>query len=72
MNQPICRSLGKLLKDNDISMQETYSESYGWWEYNIKMNIAEIGFENVKNTELIHNSGEWKTFVTVMMSVRVP
>jgi len=42
------------------------------WEDNIKMDLQEVGCENMEWINLVHNSGRWRALVHAVMNLRVP
>jgi hypothetical protein len=42
------------------------------WEYNIKIDISEIGFECVNWVHLAQDRGRWRGLVIEVMNLRVP
>jgi hypothetical protein len=42
------------------------------WEDNIKMDLQEVGCEGMDWMELAQDTDGWRTFVNVVMNLRVP
>jgi hypothetical protein len=42
------------------------------WEYNIKMNLREIGIDGVNWIQLAQDRVQWLSFVDTEMNLRVP
>jgi hypothetical protein len=42
------------------------------WEDNIRMNLREIGLEDVDSIHLAQDRDQWRTFVNTVMNIRVP
>jgi hypothetical protein len=42
------------------------------WEGNIKMNLSEIGFEDVDWIHLAQDRDRWRALVNTVMNLRVP
>ena len=42
------------------------------WEYNIKMNIPEVGCGGMDWIELARDRDRWRALVTAVMNLRVP
>jgi hypothetical protein len=42
------------------------------WEDNIKMDLREIGFEDVDWIRLAHDRDRWRALVSTVMNLRVP
>jgi uncharacterized membrane protein YfbV (UPF0208 family) len=42
------------------------------WEYNIKVNVQEVGCGGMDGIELVQDSDRWRALVNVLMNLRVP
>jgi len=42
------------------------------WEFNIKMDIQEVGCGDMDRIELARDKDRWRAFVYVVMNLRVP
>jgi hypothetical protein len=42
------------------------------WEDNIRMGLREIGIDEAKWIQLAQDRVKWRTFVNMVMSIRVP
>jgi hypothetical protein len=42
------------------------------WEYNIKMNLQEVGFGDMDWIELAQNRDRWWALVNAVMNLRIP
>jgi hypothetical protein len=42
------------------------------WEYNIRMDLREIGWEGVDWIHLAHDRDRWRALVTTVMNLRIP
>jgi hypothetical protein len=42
------------------------------WEENIKMDLSEIGIDDVKYIRLAHHRVQWRAFVNTVMNLRFP
>jgi hypothetical protein len=42
------------------------------WEYNIKMDLGEIGIDGANWIRLAQHRVQWRTFVNTMMNLRIP
>jgi hypothetical protein len=42
------------------------------WEDNIKLNVREIGIDEVNWTQLARDTVQWRPFVNTVMNLRVP
>jgi hypothetical protein len=42
-----------------------------WWEDNIRMDLKEIGWEDVECMHLAQDRDQWRTLVNTVMNLRV-
>jgi hypothetical protein len=42
------------------------------WEYNIKMDLREIGIDEANWIQLAQDRVQWRAFVSTVMNLRVP
>jgi hypothetical protein len=42
------------------------------WEYNVKMDLRDIGIDEVNWIQLAQDSVQWRAFVKTVMNLRVP
>jgi hypothetical protein len=42
------------------------------WEYNIKVDLREIGIDEANWIQLTQDRVQWRTFVNTVMNLRVP
>jgi hypothetical protein len=42
------------------------------WKYNIKMDLQEVGYENIDWNNVAQERDRWHAFVNVVMKLRVP
>jgi hypothetical protein len=42
------------------------------WEYNIKMDLGEIGIDGTNWIRLVQDRVQWRAFVNTVMKLRVP
>jgi hypothetical protein len=42
------------------------------WEYNIRMDLQEIGWEDVNWIHLPQNKSQWKTLVNMVINLWIP
>jgi hypothetical protein len=42
------------------------------WEYNIKLDLSEIGIDGANWIQLAHDGIQWRVFVNTLMNLRIP
>jgi hypothetical protein len=42
------------------------------WDYNIKMDLQELGYEGMNWNDLVKDRDRWRVLVNAVMNLRVP